>query len=92
MRAGFAYYRNMLIDAADNRASFEAGFRLPMPVLALGGARTEARGRGEEPLESLRLLGDNVQGGAVPDCGHFIPEEQPEVLAQHLLRFFAAGH
>ena len=91
LRAGFAYYRNMLIDAADNRASFEAGFRLPMPVLALGGARAEARGRGEEPLESARVLSNNVQGGAIPDCGHFIPEEQPALLAQHLLKFFAAG-
>jgi pimeloyl-ACP methyl ester carboxylesterase len=91
LRAGFSYYRNMLVDAADNRASFEAGFRLPMPVLALGGARTEARGRGVEPLDSARVLADNVQGGAIPDCGHFIPEEQPELLAQHLLKFFAAN-
>ena len=90
LRAGFAYYRNIPVDAADNRATLESGFRLPMPVLALGGARAEARGRGEEPLESLRLIASNVQGGAVPDCGHFIPEEQPELLAQALLRFFVA--
>jgi pimeloyl-ACP methyl ester carboxylesterase len=90
LRAGFAYYRNIPVDAADNRASLESGFRLPMPVLALGGARAEARGRGEEPLESLRLIASNVQGGTVPDCGHFIPEEQPDLLAQALLRFFAA--
>ncbi len=91
LRAGFAYYRNMLVDAADNRTTLESGFRLTMPVLALGGARTEARGRAEEPLESLRLIADNVQGGAIPDCGHFIPEEQPAWLAQELLRFFAAS-
>lgn len=90
LRAGFAYYRNMPQDHADNRALFESGFRLPMPVLALGGARAEARGRGEEPLESLRLIAPDVRGGSVPDCGHFIPEEQPEVLAEHLCRFFAA--
>jgi pimeloyl-ACP methyl ester carboxylesterase len=24
----------------------------------------------------------------VPDCGHFIPEEQPEILARLLLDFF----
>lgn len=61
-----------------------------MPVLALGGARTEARGRGEEPLESLRAIATNVQGGVLPDCGHFIPEEQPAILAERLLRFFPA--
>lgn len=89
LRAGFAYYRNIPRDQADNRATLESGFRLPMPVLALGGGRTEARGRGEEPLESLRMIAGNVQGGVVPDCGHFIPEEQPALLAERLLAFFA---
>ena len=59
-----------------------------MPVLALGGARAEARGRGEEPLESLRAIASKVTGGAIPECGHFIPEEQPAVLAERLLAFF----
>jgi pimeloyl-ACP methyl ester carboxylesterase len=90
LRAGFEYYRNIPRDQADNRALLESGFRLQMPVLALGGARAEARGRGEEPLESLRAIATNVQGGALPDCGHFIPEEQPAMLAARLLRFFAA--
>ena len=93
LAAGFAYYRNIPQDLADNQAMLASGFRLPMPVLALGGGRSEARGRGEEPLESLRLIAADVQGGAVPDCGHFIPEEQPELLARRLLEFFAQrGH
>ena len=90
LRAGFEYYRNIPRDAADNRAILASGFRLPMPVLALGGARTEARGRGEEPLESLRAIATDVRGGVLPDCGHFIPEEQPELLAARLLDFFPA--
>ncbi|MSQ55216.1 MAG: alpha/beta hydrolase [Betaproteobacteria bacterium] len=90
LRAGFEYYRSIPRDQADNRAILESGFRLPMPVLALGGARAEARGRGEEPLESLRAIATNVQGGALPDCGHFIPEEQPALLAERLLGLFAA--
>jgi pimeloyl-ACP methyl ester carboxylesterase len=61
-----------------------------MPVLALGGARTEARGRAEEPLESLRAIARDVRGGAIAECGHFIPEEQPALLAERLLGFFAA--
>lgn len=88
LSAGFAYYRNIPQDQADNRTLLAAGFRLPMPVLALGGGRAEARGRGEEPLESLRCIADGVQGGIVPDCGHFIPEEQPAILAERLLAFF----
>ena len=90
LAAGFAYYRNIPQDQADNRATLASGFRLPMPVLALGGGRAEARGRGEEPLESLRLIATDVRGGAMTDCGHFIPEEQPELLARRLLEFFAA--
>lgn len=90
LRTGFAYYRNIPTDTADNRAILESGFRLQMPVLALGGGRTEARGRAEEPLESLRVIATNVQGGALPDCGHFIPEEQPAMLAERLLGFFSS--
>ena len=91
LQAGFAYYRAIPDDQTDNRAILESGFRLPMPVLALGGARAEARGRGEEPLESLRLIAPDVRGGALPDCGHFVPEERPELLAERLLEFFAAN-
>jgi pimeloyl-ACP methyl ester carboxylesterase len=90
LRAGFAYYRNIPNDQADNRALLDAGFRLTMPVLALGGARAEAMGRGEEPLESLRAIATDVRGGVIPDSGHFIPEEQPELLAARLLEFFSA--
>lgn len=89
LRAGFEYYRNIPRDQADNRAILASGFRLPMPVLALGGARAEARGRGEEPLESLRAVAASVQGGALPECGHFIPDEQPGLLARRLLDFLA---
>jgi len=84
MRSGFEYYRALPQDKADNQALAASGFRLAMPVLALGGARTEARGRAEEPLESLRAIASNVRGGAIAECGHFIPEEQPEILARDL--------
>ena len=90
MRAGFEYYRALPQDREDNRQLLESGFRLPMPVLALGGARTEARGRAEEPRESLRAIARDVRGGAIAECGHFLPEEQPSVLAERLLAFFAA--
>jgi len=88
MRAGFAYYRALPQDKADNRALLQSGFRLEMPVLALGGARTEARGRAGEPLESLRAIAKDVRGGEIAESGHFIPEEQPEELARRLLEFF----
>lgn len=88
MRAGFAYYRALPQDAADNRATV-ARFKLPMPVLAIGGA--SGRGRGREPEESLRRVALRVQGDVVPDCGHWIPEEQPRYLAERLQEFFVNG-
>jgi pimeloyl-ACP methyl ester carboxylesterase len=91
LRAGFAYYRAMPADAAANQALRESGFRLKMPVLALGGARTEARGRAEEPERSLREIADALEGGVIPECGHFMPEEQPELLAARLLDHFRRG-
>jgi len=86
MRAGFAYYRALPQDAADNRANAER-LKLPMPVLALGGAG--GRGRAGEPEDSLKRLAHSVEGGIVAECGHWIPEEQPRYLVERLLRFLA---
>ena len=33
----------------------------------------------------------DVQGGVIENCGHWMPEEQPEALLQQLLAFFQAG-
>ena len=89
LRAGFAFYRNIPQDTADNRALLASGRRLQMPVLAVGGGRAEARGRGSEPEQSLREIAIDVTGSVIPDCGHFVPEEAPAELAAHLLAHFA---
>jgi pimeloyl-ACP methyl ester carboxylesterase len=85
LRAGFSYYRAIPTDIADNAAT-AASFKLPMPVLALGGDR--AWGRREEVLDSLRRMATDVRGGIVENCGHWMPEEQPAVLLDRLLAFF----
>jgi pimeloyl-ACP methyl ester carboxylesterase len=91
MRAGFSLYRAMAEDSAANAAQLATGFRLPMPVLAIGGGCSypHARGRGTEPEESLRRVAVNVRGAVIPNCGHFVPEEQPEAFNKLLLEFFA---
>lgn len=85
-RAMLAYYRALPQDAEDNRALVARNGRLRMPVLALGGANSF--GRGMEPMESLRHAADDVRGGVVEECGHFLAEEQPDVLTRSLLAFF----
>ncbi|QJY49620.1 alpha/beta fold hydrolase [Pseudonocardia broussonetiae] len=84
LRAGFGLYRATPQDVADNTAVIARG-PLRMPVLAVGGA--SGRGRGEEVADSLRLVAESVQGVLVEEAGHWVPEEQPEVLARHLLEF-----
>lgn len=58
--------------------------KLKMPVLALGGEF----GLGEIPLKDMKAVAENVTGGVIKDCGHYIAEEQPEELLRHLTRFF----
>ncbi len=88
LHAGFEYYRALELDVAHNQRLIARG-KLPMPVLALGGGK--AFGRGGGTLDSLRRVALNVRGGVIEDCGHWMPEEQPEQIARMLLDFFAAN-
>lgn len=83
-RTGLAYYRAIESDVEANTA-FLSGARLAMPILAIGGAK--AFGRGGETLASLQRVGTDVRGGVIDDCGHWIPEEQPERIADEMTRF-----
>jgi pimeloyl-ACP methyl ester carboxylesterase len=83
LRAGFEYYRAIWDDVEHNKENAKA--KLKMPVLALGGAL----GFGKATLASMQSLAENVRGGVIADCAHWIPEEQPEYLAGELLKFFA---
>ena len=85
MRAGFNFYRTMSRDVDDNRATLANGFKLPMPTLGLGGGGL--RGRGDLVVQSLRRVANHAEGGAIADCGHFIPEEKPRELAERLREF-----
>ena len=88
LRAGFNLYRAYYQDKDDNQKALAANGKLKMPLLVLAGGK--GRGRGADLcLESARLVAEDVRGGEVPDCGHWIPEEQPEFLLRELLSFFA---
>ena len=58
--------------------------KLPMPVLAWGG-KSGVGDRLKTALEELTL---QVEGVAIEDCGLYVMEEQREVVAHELLRFF----
>ncbi|GAB2991868.1 hypothetical protein GCM10023080_067060 [Streptomyces pseudoechinosporeus] len=42
-------------------------------------------------LEIWRDYAEDVRGAEIPECGHFIPEEQPEALLAHLRAFLTGG-
>ncbi len=91
LRAGFNFYRAIAEDAKVNAELLATGFRLPMPVLAVGGGVSypHGRGRGSDVEASMRRVADNVTGHVIAECGHFVPEEQPDQLAKLMLEFFA---
>lgn len=89
MTAGFNYYRAVPQDIADNAAFREAGRKLDMPILVYGGDPA-TRGRGLTALESWARMASNVSGGVAENCGHWIPEERPQFVADEVLTHLRA--
>jgi pimeloyl-ACP methyl ester carboxylesterase len=54
-----------------------------MPVLAFGGEATFGPGIGEV----IRGVADNVEDAIIPDCGHWITEEQPQATTDLVVDF-----
>ena len=40
-------------------------------------------------MESWERVADNVEGGVLQDCGHWIPEERPKWVVEQLHAFFS---
>ncbi|MGJ4909493.1 alpha/beta fold hydrolase [Bradyrhizobium sp. HKCCYLS2033] len=84
LRAGLAYYRAAALSALQNR-ELKARGRLKPPVLAVGADQ----GSIVDMAAPLREVADQVEGITISSCGHYIPEEQPAVLAEELDAFFS---
>ncbi|SKC83538.1 Pimeloyl-ACP methyl ester carboxylesterase [Burkholderia sp. CF099] len=82
MRATMGYYRTIFTDAADNRAWAQE--KLTMPVLAIAGEAS----LGDITRQSVSCVAERVTARIVPMSGHWLPEEQPEVLAREFEQFF----
>ena len=76
------------IDLEHDRQDRAQGLRLPMPLLVLWGEQGVVH-RCFDPLKEWRAVADKV-GGQVLPCGHYIAEEAPGALLEHVLPFFAA--
>lgn len=75
MTAGFNYYRAV----EKNRAFAEAHrqHRFERPLVVYGGEHAT----GENFLRSLQACDPAVTGGMLPGCGHYLPEEAPDAVA-----------
>ena len=85
LRGGLEHYRAFPVDAEHNRE--HARTKLPMPVLAVGGETS--MGAGAEQM--VRPLARHVRGLVIERSGHWVADEQPDVLARELLGFFGEG-
>jgi pimeloyl-ACP methyl ester carboxylesterase len=85
MHSGFAQFAAFDQDAIDNKAFLAEG-KLSMPVLALGGEKSF----GSQMAELMKFAATNVQGGVVPDSGHWIMEENPTATIRLVHAFLDA--
>lgn len=83
LRAGLSYYRSVHLSAQQNRDLCAQG-KLAMPVLAIGADQ----GSIPDMASPLLSYATRVEGCTISNCGHFIPEEQPEAAAEQLKAFF----
>jgi haloacetate dehalogenase len=82
LRSGFDDYRATSVDLEHDQRDYDRGRRVELPVQILWGDRGQAAG---DVLEAWEPFAPRRAGQAVPECGHFIPEEQPTELTELLL-------
>ncbi|MBJ9915128.1 alpha/beta hydrolase [Burkholderia cenocepacia] len=82
LRAGFELYRAFPQDETRFKAFMK--HKLPMPVLALAGDKSN----GAKELDMARELALDVRGAVAPNTGHWLPDENPAFLTRQLLDFF----
>lgn len=85
MRAAFEFYRAGAEDARDNAPALKK--KLPMPVLAVGADGCFV----DTTYRAMRVAARDVRGVVYKNCGHFVPEEDPERLARDLAGFWGDG-
>lgn len=83
LRAGLTPYREVTTSAEQNRALRAQG-KLTLPLLAV----SADQGSIPDMAEPLRQFADDVTCITIENCGHFIPDEQPQALSEALALYF----
>ena len=82
IRAGFQWYATGLREDTVNYANATDRLTIPVEVHAGDSFLGDVRAY-------WRAVAEHVDGGVVDRCGHFIPEERPDFVADAARRFFA---
>src|SRR5690349_1582708 len=83
LHGSFQLYRAFGATAAQNEERKTR--RLPMPVLAMGGAQSA----GAMTADTMKLVADDVQTLVIPGVGHWLAEQAPDELSAALTEFLA---
>jgi pimeloyl-ACP methyl ester carboxylesterase len=83
LHGSFQLYRAFAATAAQNEE--RKSRRLPMPVLAMGGAESA----GAMAADTMKLVADDVQTLVIPGIGHWLAEQAPDQLSAALTEFLA---
>jgi pimeloyl-ACP methyl ester carboxylesterase len=83
LHGSFQLYRAFGATAAQNQERQTR--RLPMPVLAMGGAESS----GAMTADTMKLVADDVQTLVIPGIGHWLAEQAPDELVAALTEFLA---
>jgi pimeloyl-ACP methyl ester carboxylesterase len=85
MHDAFEQFAAFTQDAKDNQAMLAKGGKLTMPVFAIGAQKSFGKGE----AEVLSFTASHVTTGIVPDSGHWIMEENPQVTIKMVTGFLA---
>lgn len=80
------YRASRTIDLEHDRTDREAGHHLTMPLKALWGEFGTIERCFDALKEWRAVSSERVEGEALP-CGHYLPEEAPDAVFQHLIDF-----
>ncbi|WP_148211663.1 alpha/beta fold hydrolase [Zunongwangia profunda] len=79
LKIGFNYYRAFFESSTQNKKLLR---KLSIPVLAIGGKQAVGMSLGN----SIKKITNNLTNISIDSCGHYIPEEKPDILSYYLMK------
>jgi haloacetate dehalogenase len=81
------YRSGATVDLEEQREDIKQERKIKCPVNILWGKKGLIEKKYDAIAEWKKVSSNTVEGGAI-DCGHYIPEEKPDELMEHIREFF----